>query len=308
MKSTVTKLVALLAALLLLTACAPVESTETTTEPTTQATTQATTAPTTEATTASTQPSETTPAIMETNGWVYLPAETPEAVAQSAVEKLADQEGISSVKFQFAAPFPQMADLYITKLLNGTYENKKDYTKEYLQSHLQVVTVPYEVTCEDASRSGNYQCNFAMLLDDESGLWNIWGDLTPASDAVPRTGWHCEPAETPEAAAQGTIESLKNAYSVLDVKVLSVEYDSELTEINRKLLTGGELVKAMGLTDAQLETHFKIINVIYEQTIDTEIPDRRMDSGKFEYQFDMVQDPETGLWRVYDGMVKPLHD
>lgn len=56
MKSTVTKLVALLAALLLLTACAPAEPTETTTEPTTQATTQATTAVTTQPTTAPTEP------------------------------------------------------------------------------------------------------------------------------------------------------------------------------------------------------------------------------------------------------------
>ena len=56
MKTTVTKLIALLAASLLLTACAPAEPTETTTEPTTQATTQATTAPTTEATTAPTEP------------------------------------------------------------------------------------------------------------------------------------------------------------------------------------------------------------------------------------------------------------
>ena len=71
MKSTVAKLTALLAAFLLLTACAPAEPTETTTEPTTQATTQATTAattqpttapttaPTTEATTAPTEPEST---------------------------------------------------------------------------------------------------------------------------------------------------------------------------------------------------------------------------------------------------------
>ena len=308
MKSTVTKLVALLTASWLLTACAPAEPTETTTEPTTQATTQATTAPTTEATTASTQPSETTPAIMEINGWVYLPAETPEAVAQSAIENLAMHEGIAEIKAYFGEHNRQLTDYYIEKILNGTFENKHGYSKEFLQGHLQVIRTIYGAVNQDKTEVDQYQCNFAMLLDDESGLWNIWGDLTPVSDAVPRTGWYCEPAETPEAAAQGTIESLKNAYSVLDVKVLSVEYDSELTEINRKLLTGGELVKAMGLTDAQLETHFKIINVIYEQTIDTEIPDRRMDSGKFEYRFDMVQDPETGLWRVYDGMVKPLHD
>ena len=56
MKSTVAKIIALLTASLLLTACAPAEPTETTTEPTTQATTQATTAATTQPTTAPTEP------------------------------------------------------------------------------------------------------------------------------------------------------------------------------------------------------------------------------------------------------------
>ncbi|MBR6727059.1 MAG: hypothetical protein IKM08_02595, partial [Clostridia bacterium] len=43
----------------------------------------------------------------------------------------AELEGIDSVKVQFASTFPEMAKLYIEKLLNGTYENKENYTKAY---------------------------------------------------------------------------------------------------------------------------------------------------------------------------------
>lgn len=294
------KIVAVLTAALLLTACAPVEPVETTAVPTAESTT----APTT------TQPEETAPIIMETNGWTYTAASTPEDVAQSAVERLAELKGVDSVKIQFASAFPEMTELYIEKLLNGTYENKENYKKEYLQTHMQIVAIPYTIVCENESdpRGGNYQCNFAVLLNDDSGLWNIWGDLSPAPDTVPRTGWYCEPAETPEAAAQGAIESLKDAYSILDVEVQSVEYDSELTATNIKQLAGSDLVKDMGLTDTQLETHFKIINVTYELTVDKDIPDRRLGNGIFECQFDMVQDPETGLWSCFDSMTNTLED
>ena len=306
-----TKLAAVLAAALLLTACAPVGPVENTTAPTTQTTTAPTTVPTTVP--ATTQPEETAPVILEANGWIYTAADTPEAAAQSAVEGLVELAGIDSIKIQFASPHPSLAELYIERLLNGTYENKEKLTKEYLQTHFQIVAVPYTVVCGEAAsapriKDGNYQMNFAMLLDDSTGLWHIWGEQTPSPDKAPRTGWYRQSAETPEAAAQGTVESLKDSYAIVNVEVLRTEYDSELTAINIKQLKGSDLVKDMGLTDAELETCFKIIRVTYELTVDQDIPDRRFDNGKFECRFDMVQDPETGLWRCYDSMINTLED
>ena len=136
-------IVAVLTAALLLSACAHMEPVEATVQETTVSTTESTTAPVT------TQPSKNVPVILETNGWVYTAAGIPEDVAQSAVENLAELEGIDSVKVQFASTFPEMAKLYIEKLLNGTYENKENYTKAYLQTHMQVVAIRYTLFCED---------------------------------------------------------------------------------------------------------------------------------------------------------------
>ncbi len=286
----------LLVVTLLFAACSFSKPAETT-APTSSATTP-TTVSTTDVGATSPQPAEE-----KINGWIYTPASTPEDTASSAVAGLAERAGIESVMLRSVTTCPDVAALYSDEQLKGAIEGKD---LAYIKSHMQVLVVSYTVFYDSDvfSKGAEYQCNLPLLPDD-NGFWRICGVLAPAPDAVQRLGWYCTPAETAEAAAQGAIESLKDSYAVLDVTVDSVTCDSKLTATNVAALSGGELVKAMGLTDAQLETHFKIILVTYTLSVDTNIQDRRMNSGTYECQFQMVLNPKSGLWSCFSSVTKP---
>lgn len=113
------------------------------------------------------------------DSWIYTPSADPCSSIESAILGEANKDYCISVTFRFAS-----VDETETKhAVEMYYGYETNWTTEYLESHIIVVNAIYHVEYDNAKTflsSGEIEQLFYLLLNDETGNWEIWTARSPS--------------------------------------------------------------------------------------------------------------------------------
>ena len=129
-------------------------------------------------------------------------------------------------------------------------------------------------------------------------------DVTPVPTPAPYNP-DFEPWEWDESTS--SVETVKSIFrhmselrGIKSCEAVSVEYDEELTKINREALAGSDLAKSRGVSDERIMNDLEIVRAVYDIVYDDSVP-HMMGTGRYEVIFFMLRDEETGFWNVWDN-------
>ena len=134
-------------------------------------------------------------------------------------------------------------------------------------------------------------------------------DTTPDATPVPTPtpyNTDLEPWEWDESTS--SVETVRSIFrhmgerrGITSCEAVSVEYDEELTKINRERLAGSDLAKSRGVSDERIMNDLEIVRAVYDVYYDDSVP-HMMGNGRYEVVFWMLRDGETGFWDVWDSL------
>lgn len=111
--------------------------------------------------------------------------------------------------------------------------------------------------------------------------------------------WFQQPSDEPAAVVRSAIEGQLQKDYTLALRIHEIRVDETETERMIGLYTGSELARSRGWTEDYLAEHFLAVWARYYVEYDhtkTFLPD-----GDIEQYFYLVEDAESGLWRVVDN-------
>ncbi|MBR5114943.1 MAG: hypothetical protein IK101_06570 [Oscillospiraceae bacterium] len=112
--------------------------------------------------------------------------------------------------------------------------------------------------------------------------------------------WEWDESTSSVETVRSIFRHVNERRGIKSCEAFSVEYDEELTKINREALAGSDLAKSRGVSDERIMNDLEIVRAVYDIVYDDTTP-HMMGNGRYEVVFDMLRDEETGFWNVWDN-------
>jgi hypothetical protein len=129
-------------------------------------------------------------------------------------------------------------------------------------------------------------------------------DVTPVPTPTPYNPdfeyWEWDESTSSVETVRSIFRHVNELRGIKSCEAVSVEYDEELTKINREALAGSDLAKSRGVSDERIMNDLEIVRAVYDIVYEDTTP-HMMGSGRYEVIFFMLRDGETGFWDVWDN-------
>ena len=129
-------------------------------------------------------------------------------------------------------------------------------------------------------------------------------DATPVPTPTPYNPdferWEWDESTSSVETVRSIFRHVNERRGIKSCEAVSVEYDEELTKINRERLAGSDLAKSRGVSDERIMNDLEIVRAVYDIVYDDTTP-HMMGTGRYEVIFFMLRDEETGFWNVWDN-------
>ena len=282
----------------------PVETTEAT------ETTESTTPPT-----ETTSPEETYPSHTVFFGdWIYRSLGSSDLTIRTAIENLQNQEDILSVYHINISDDKEQASSLAEKLLSDGTAEKNGFTAEFLKNDFMVYNAYYAAEYADSAKNGMYKVTFVMIQEGNEGRWKLW-DATepekyaelPSDDPLENSEWEYEPNMYASAAIREALNNLVGNFGVESVDILSIDYDSALTDGNRQQFASSQLAKDLKLSKDDIQYFYNVYTAIVMIKSDATSP-TRYGTATYCFGFQMLNIPDRGGWHIIGQLMPYIVD
>jgi len=246
--------------------------------------------------------------------WIYRSLGSSDLTIRTAIENLQNQEDILSVYHINISDDKEQASSLAEKWLSDGTAEKNGFTAEFLKNDFMVYNAYYAAEYADSAKNGMYKVTFVMIQEGNEGRWKLW-DATepekyaelPSDDPLENSEWEYEPNMYASAAIREALNNLVGNFGVESVDILSIDYDSALTDGNRQQFASSQLAKDLKLSKDDIQYFYNVYTAIVMIKSDATSP-TRYGTATYCFGFQMLDIPDRGGWHIIGQLMPYIVD